>query len=226
MAVSISYRLAPQYKFPTASHDSLDSIKWIADHASELGADPTKGFIVGGVSAGGTQAAVITTQAVKDKLAHPITGQWLSIPSLMSLDNVPAKYKSYLLAAEHNVDVPVLPLQALVDISKHVEWDDDSPLRWPVLSDAPLSSLPPTFLQSDGLDPLRDDALIYEEMLKEAGVPTRINFYPGCPHAHFALFPGIEVTNRAVADIMTGMGWLLGKEITPEQGLGGLAPSA
>lgn len=226
VVVSISYRLAPQYKFPTAAHDSLDTVKWIADHASEIGADPTKGFIVGGISAGGTTTAVITTEAVKNKLAYPITGQWLCVPSIMSHDNLPAKYKPYFHSLEHNVDVPVLPASALVDLKKLIEWDDNSALRWPILSDAPLSSLPPTFLQADGLDPLRDDALIYEEMLKEAGVPTRINFYPGAPHAHFALFPGIEISNRAVGDVMTGMGWLLGKTITPEQGLGAMAPSA
>jgi hypothetical protein len=40
-------------------------------------------------------------------------------------------------------------------------------------------------------------------------------------HARFQM-PGIEITNRAMADTMQGMGWLLGKDISPEQGLAGL----
>ena len=92
-------------------------------------------------------------------------------------------------------------------------------MRWPVLyGNEGFSKLPPTNLQADGMDPLRDDALIYEEILKEAGVKTKIDLYPGAPHAHFALFPGIEISNRAVGDIMIGMGWLLGKAVSAEQG--------
>lgn len=46
------------------------------------------------------------------------------------------------------------------------------------------------------------------------------------PHAHFGFFPGIGVTMKAIGDQMVGVGWLLGKEITPEQGLGGMMPQA
>ena len=224
VVVNISYRLAPEHKYPTGQYDALDSVKWIADHASEIHADPSKGFIIGGISAGGQLTAMVTAQSLKNKLAHPITGQWLGVPSLMNRDNVPAKYKDHFLSLDHNQNVPILPAQALVDLKGLCEWDDKSELRWPILSDP--SGTPPTFLQADGLDPLRDDALIYEEVLKDAGVKTRLNFYPGCPHAHFSLMPGIEITNRAIADNMTGIGWLLGKEITPEQGLGALAPAS
>ena len=227
VVVSISYRLAPQYKFPISQYDGIDTAKWLAEHASEIGADPTTGFIIGGISAGGTLASVITNQSLTEKFDHPVTGQWLSVPSMMDHESVPEKYKPYFLSMEHNVDVPVLPASALPDLKKHIEWDDKSPLRYPVLNkDVPLSSIPPTYLQSDGLDPLRDDALIYEEMLKEAGVKTKIDFYPGCPHAHFQVMPGLELSNKATGDIMVGMGWLLGKSITPEQGLKAMVPAS
>ena len=43
--------------------------------------------------------------------------------------------------------------------------------------------LPPAFLQVCGLDPLRDDGLIYEKVLREAGVPTKLEVYGCLPSA-------------------------------------------
>ena len=34
--VSISYRLAPEWKFPFAQHDTWDSLKWIAENATNI----------------------------------------------------------------------------------------------------------------------------------------------------------------------------------------------
>lgn len=42
--VNVSYRLAPEHKFPTQQLDVWDCCKWISDHASEslLSSDPSK----------------------------------------------------------------------------------------------------------------------------------------------------------------------------------------
>ncbi len=40
-----------------------------------------------------------------------------------------------------------------------------------------FAGLPPTFLQIMELDPLRDDGVVYEQRLREAGIPARIILY-------------------------------------------------
>lgn len=226
VVVNISYRLAPEHKFPKGQEDCWDSVQWLAAHAEELGADPTLGFIVGGVSAGGTSSLVVTQLAVEHKLSPPITGQWLSVPAIMDAQHVPQKYRKLFLSREQNASAPIVSADALAAFKHHTAWGDSSPLRFPVLSPTPLKDLPPTYIQADGMDPLRDDALIYEEMLKEAGVKTKIDLYAGCPHGHFSFMPGIEVSERAEGDIMVGVGWLLGSEVTREQGMGAMVASS
>lgn len=47
---------------------------------------------------------------------------------------------------------------------------DMSPLLAPSFKD-----LPQTYIQVAGTDPLRDDGFLYEKVLKEAGVETRLD---------------------------------------------------
>lgn len=219
-----SYRLAPEHKFPTSQEDAWDSVKWLDQHASELGADLEQGFIISGVSAGGTNTAVVVARSLEEKLKHPITGQYLCVPSIMTKEHVPEKYRSYFLSHEQNKDAPILPTDALRSLHEHTSWDSTSYMRYPILSKAPLSQQPPAYIQVDGMDPLRDEALIWDEMLKEAGVKTKVDLYPGCPHAHFGFMPGIEPTTKAIGDAMIGVGWLLGKSITMQEGLAAMVP--
>lgn len=47
-------------------------------------------------------------------------------------------------------------------------------------------NLPPAYFQIDGMDPLRDEALIYATILEEeSGVKTKVDVYSGLPHGHW-----------------------------------------
>ncbi|GIZ36738.1 hypothetical protein CKM354_000020500 [Cercospora kikuchii] len=214
--VNISYRCGPEYKFPFAQHDAWDNLYWIAENATTplLAADPTKGFIIGGVSAGAAIAAALSRKFQEESLAYPLTGQWLAAPSLMHSGCCPPEYKSRFISLEQNSSTSSsLAKESLRMMMDAVQWDRDSDLRYAANSKTPLAGQPKTFLQVCGQDPLRDDGLVYEEMLKSAGVPTKLDLYPGCPHAHWASMRGLAVANRALIDTIVGIGWLMGTEV-------------
>ena len=59
---------------------------------------------------------------------------------------------------------------------------------------------------------MRDDGLIYERVLREHGVKTKLDFWPGLPHSSMSLFPGLESSKRQRRGQVEGVRWLLGME--------------
>jgi len=62
----------------------------------------------------------------------------------------------------------------LVLLDKYGPADLSDPEVSPVLAQS-LSGLPPAYFQIAGLDPLRDEAFLYERLLREAGVATKVH---------------------------------------------------
>ena len=59
--VSVSYRLAPEHKFPAALEDILSGLSWVYNNIAAHGGNPDRLFM-GGWSAGGTLAALATVR--------------------------------------------------------------------------------------------------------------------------------------------------------------------
>jgi acetyl esterase/lipase len=212
VVVNISYRLAPEHKFPKSWEDAWDNLVWIVAHALELGADPSQGIIMGGTSAGASLTAVCARKAQIEPLAYPLTGQWLNAPPVLSKHQVPEKWRHLHISMQQNEHAPILPSSALEALQMHTSWDTSSPWRFPLSSTHPMTGLPRTYIQVDGMDCLRDDGLLYDEILKEAGVETRCDLYAGCLHAHTAFVPG-KATEKAQLDLLKNFGWMLKRDI-------------
>ncbi|KAG9568434.1 hypothetical protein KCU61_g7351, partial [Aureobasidium melanogenum] len=60
--VDVDYRLAPEFVFPAAIHDSWDAIQWVIAHAEELNVNAGS-ISIGGLSAGGHMSAVLSHMA-------------------------------------------------------------------------------------------------------------------------------------------------------------------
>lgn len=76
-------------------------------------ADPKKGFIVGGISAGANFSAVISHLARDEHLSPSLTGVYLSIPAVVDPNSMPEKYKSEFLSHEQNKNAPILGSESI-----------------------------------------------------------------------------------------------------------------
>lgn len=216
-----SYRLAPDYPFPTDVDDIFAVVQYIARKATEkdgsilpVNADPKKGFLIGGLSAGAAISNQVAQRA-RD-IQPPLTGLFLACGIFLDPDNVPDRYKEFYLSMEQNKSAPILDTEALKQYMSAYKGDKPSSLSNPFSgSQQPnsdvIAALPPVYFQVAGMDPARDDSLIYERMLREeCGVPTRLDVYRGYPHGFWTMYPDLSASKRRMRDIVDGVGWLLG----------------
>ncbi len=61
--VLVDYRLAPEYRFPTAVDDAWAALRWADEHRTELAGRAPVPLIVAGDSAGGNLSAVMAQRA-------------------------------------------------------------------------------------------------------------------------------------------------------------------
>src|SRR6185437_4414251 len=79
VSIAVSYRLAPEHKFPAAVLDCYRGISWVAEHGDELGIDQER-IAVGGDSSGGNLAAAVALLA-KERGGPRLIHQLLVYPN-------------------------------------------------------------------------------------------------------------------------------------------------
>ncbi|KAL9106215.1 MAG: hypothetical protein Q9227_008748 [Pyrenula ochraceoflavens] len=210
--LSAAYRLAPEHPFPVAPDDAWDALQWAAANAETLGANPKAGFVVGGTSAGGNIAASLALRARDNGLSPPLTGQYLAIPAVCGPPYMPEKYKDLQTSYQQNYHAPVLPQAAIDMFMESYKPDSANWLHTPMIHPKGHAALPPAYFQVCGMDPLRDEAVIYEMKLQEQGIKTKFDMYPGLPHGFWGFFPALSSSNKFREEQVAGLGWLLGKE--------------
>jgi cation diffusion facilitator CzcD-associated flavoprotein CzcO/acetyl esterase/lipase len=175
--VSVGYRHAPEQRFPAAAEDAYAALRWVADHAADLGGRPDA-VCVAGWSAGGNLAAV-TCQLARDRGGPKIAGQLLVCPVTDCTFDRP----SYV----ENADGYFLTRSLM-----YWFWDlycapadrtdpRVSPLR------GKLAGLPPAFVVTCEFDPLRDEGIAYAEAMAAAGVPVEQLQARGHFHSSFTM---------------------------------------
>lgn len=182
--LSVDYRLAPENPAPAAVEDSIAALKWAKANAASLGADPQK-IAVGGDSAGGNLAAVVSQQTKQSDAApaaqlliYPVVDLVNEYESRKTL--IQGLFLSDLEIAEANA--------AYVGTS---ELDLQNPLVTPLLGD--LSDLPPAFIVTAEFDALRDEGEVYAQRMLDSGSHAVLKRTQGQGHG----FINVTPINRA-----------------------------
>lgn len=158
--LSVDYRLAPEYPAPAAVEDSIAALKWAKAHATELGADPAR-VCVGGDSAGGNLAAVVSQQT-KGSAEAP-AAQLLFYP-VVDLVNEYQSRKAFtqgLFLSDMDIEAANYAYVGLSDLTLQ------DPLVTPMLGD--MSNLPPALVVSAAYDVLCDEGEAYAQRMRELG---------------------------------------------------------
>lgn len=175
VVLNVNYRHTPEFIYPTAWHDAQDAFEWAHSHIKNLGADSSN-VVVGGISAGGQLAASLTLLQHHGKAATscpPIAGQVLMMPCLVHMDCHDETLDPSISSMKENEFAPILPVKVAKMFTDLLEVKD------PKIDDVMLNpgnatrdqarDLPPSVFGIAGLDPLRDEALMYAKRLAEAG---------------------------------------------------------
>ena len=170
IVISVQYRLAPEHPFPTGVNDAWDAFVHITTRASTFSAHPSVGLLVGGASHGAVLTSIIALQAKASNETPRITGLYFAAPAFIATqESIPERYRDRYRSKtdQRCLNAPILDTKtkALFDTALGAELT--SPL-YRALNVQPISNhdhlAPRAYFQVCGLDVLRDDALIYEQI--------------------------------------------------------------
>ncbi|WP_072389260.1 alpha/beta hydrolase [Hyphomicrobium sp. CS1BSMeth3] len=195
--ISVDYRLAPEAKFPAAADDAIAAAQWIHDNAADLGIDRGR-LAVGGDSAGGNLSAVVALYARDNGNAPKLKLQVLIYPSA----DMSSVYPSYEEFAEQ-LPLTRTTMDWFVDLYLSDREKDAKDWRASPLHAKRLASLPPAFIITAAMDPLRDEGEAFARALIKAGVPVEVKRFDGQIHGFLTMGRIIKDSQAAIADIAT-----------------------
>ncbi|MGN1019214.1 MAG: alpha/beta hydrolase [Aristaeellaceae bacterium] len=189
VVISPEYRLAGKAPYPAALEDCYAALRYLKEHATELGCAADR-IMVGGESAGGGLTAALCMLA-RDRGEVRIAFQMPLYPMLdhrdtdSSRDNHGlswntrrnhAAWKRYLRGVEGDIPPYASP-------ARQTDYRD----------------LPPAYTFVGDREPFTCETLAYVENLRRAGIRAGVDVYPTGFHAFDMLLPWRRISKQAIA---------------------------
>lgn len=194
VAVSVEYRLAPEHPFPAPVEDCYAALKWMYNHAAELGVDASRIAVSGGSAGGGLAAGLVLL--ARDRGEVPVAFQQLIYPMI---DNLNSSQSSEEFASA--------PIWSRRDnqggweayLGANSKSSNASP--YTAASRATdLTNLPPTYIAVGSLEVFLDEDVEYALRLAHVGVPVELHVYPCAFHGFDGLAPTSSLSQRFTVD--------------------------
>jgi acetyl esterase len=208
VVLSVDYRLAPEFKFPTAVNDAFDTLNWLHANASLYGVDPAR-IAVGGDSAGGTLAAVCAVQA-RDAGLPKLALQLLIYPGTSRHQQTASHARlaeGYLLSAE---TIQWFFEQYVRDPDDRNDWRF-APLDG-TRGSPDFGGVAPAWIATAEYDPLSDEGAAYAHKLRAAGNEVTLECYAGMIHEFFKMGGFVPDVAKAHADAVRALREAFGLE--------------
>lgn len=190
--IAVNYQKAPEHPYPIPFDDCYATYLWVHRNASNLGINVEK-IGVGGDSAGGTLAAAVA-QKTRDTSGPHLAYQLLIYPCTernFDTSSYLSRATGYGLSRQGMQWFWGQYLQG----TKH----DANPYACPATA-KDFSSLAPAIIITAEFDPLLDDGVRYEQLLRESRVQTFYKEYKGMIHGFAVLGTVTPTAGTAISD--------------------------
>lgn len=197
VVVSVDYRLAPEHPYPAAIDDCQAALQWLVCEVEDVASDRVA---VVGISAGGGLAAALAMR-VRDRGAPALCLQALVIPMLDDRLDTPSmrEFTDLRIFSRGVAEAGWQHYLGGAGISGEPP-PDAAPGRSPDLTD-----LPPAYLCTAELDPLRDEGIDYAVRLTRAGVPVELHQFPGTFHGSQFVVRDAAISRRMCDELYASL---------------------
>ena len=190
--LAVDYRRAPEAPHPAPVEDCYSGLRWLVEHAGELGVKPERIAVMGDSGGGGLAAGVALLARergpglARQILIYPMLDDRTTVPDPAlvpfagwSYDDNYTGWSALLGDAIGGPDVPAVAAPARA---------------------GDVSGLPVTYVEVGELDIFRDESIGYARRIAAAGTSVELHVHPGCPHGFDRVSSEADIVRRSRAD--------------------------